>query len=64
MATDRLDFAQTRRPSDEFISENPGMGAIKAAFLPTFLAILFGSVSTWAGPPFQTDDRRLVSFLR
>jgi hypothetical protein len=23
MATDRLDFAQTRRSSDEFISENP-----------------------------------------
>ena len=23
MATDRLDFAQTRRPSDEFISEKP-----------------------------------------
>ena len=38
------------------------MRAIKAAFLPTFLAILFGSASTWAGPPFQTDDPEPIDF--
>ncbi len=37
-------------------------GAIKSAFLLSLLAIIFGSVSAWAGPPFQTDDPEPIDF--
>jgi hypothetical protein len=35
---------------------------VKAASALLFLAILFGSVGAWAGPPFQTDDPEPIDF--